>query len=89
MRCNGCGNSSLIEGDFVHSSDAGQIRFSPSGNSNLKKAFGIGSRPARCYGCLRCGNMQMAIEFSEEDMKKYQSFEGEQQRSAVEEPKLE
>lgn len=88
MRCNGCGNSSLIEGDFVHS-DGGQTRFSPSGNSNLKKAFGIGSRPVRCYGCPRCGNMQMAIEFSEEDMKKYQSFEGEQQRSAVEEPKLE
>jgi hypothetical protein len=33
--------------------------------------------------------MQLVIEFSEEDMKKYQSFEGEQPRSAVEEPKLE
>lgn len=85
MRCNGCGNSSLIEGDFVHSSDVGQTRFIPSGKSKLKSALGIGSRPVRCYGCPRCGNMQWTIEFSEEDMKKYQSFEGEQQRSAVEE----
>lgn len=89
MRCNGCGNSSLVEGDFIHSSDAGQIRFGPSGDSKLKRALGIGSRPVHCYGCLRCGNMQLAIEFSEEDIKKYQSFEGEQQRSAIEEPKLE
>ena len=38
MRCNGCGNSSLVEGDLVHSSDAGQTRFSPSGDSMLKRA---------------------------------------------------
>ena len=89
MRCNGCGNSSLVEGNFVHSDDGGQTKFSPSGDSKLKRALGIGSRPVRCYGCLRCGNMQLVIEFSEEDMKKYQSFEGEQPRSAVEEPKSE
>ncbi len=85
MRCNGCGNSSLVEGDLVHS-DGDGAKFSPSGDSKLKRALGMGSRTVRAFGCPRCGNLQLAVEFSEEDMKKYQSFEGEQQRSAVDEP---
>ena len=83
MRCTGCGNPSLVEGELIHS-DGGETKFIPSGDSKLKRALGIGSRPVRAYGCPRCGNLQLAVEFSEEDIKKYQSFEGEQQPSAVE-----
>jgi hypothetical protein len=82
MHCTACGSSSLVEGDLVHSD--GDTRFSPSGDSKLKRALGIGSRPVRAYGCPRCGHLQLAVEFSEDDLRKYQSFEGEQQRSAVE-----
>ena len=83
MHCTACGSSSLVEGELVHS-DGGETKFSPSGDSKLKRALGIGSRPVRAYGCPRCGHLQLAVEFSEEDIKKYQSFEGEHQRSAVE-----
>ena len=83
MHCTACGSSSLVEGELVHS-DGEKTKFSPSGDSKLKRALGIGSRPVRAYGCPRCGYLQLAVEFSEEDIKKYQSFEGEHQRSAVE-----
>jgi hypothetical protein len=59
--------------------------FSPSDGSKLKRALGIGSRSVLAYGCPRCGHLQLAVEFSEEDLKKYQSFEGQQPPSAVEE----
>lgn len=82
MHCTACGNSSLVEGRIVYYDD--DTKFRPSGDSKLKKALGIGSRPIRAYGCPRCGHLQLAVEFSEDDLRKYQSFEGEQQRSAVE-----
>ena len=82
MHCTGCGSSSLVEGKLV--AEGMDMSFSPSGDSKLKKALGIGSRPVRAYGCPRCGHLQLAVEFREDDLKKYQSFEGEQQRSAVE-----
>ena len=85
MHCIACGGSPLVEGELVNTSDAGGTRFIPSGNSKMKRAFGLGSRPVRAYGCPRCGHLQLAVDFSEDDLKKYQSFEGEQQRSAVEE----
>jgi hypothetical protein len=83
MRCIACGSSSLVEGELVHS-DGDTTQFSPSGDSKLKRALGIGNRPVRAYGCPRCGHLQLAVGFSEDDLKKYQSFEGEHQRSVVE-----
>jgi hypothetical protein len=82
MHCTACGSPSLVEGRLVYYDD--DMKFRPSGDSKLKKALGIGSRPIRAYGCPRCGHLQLAVEFSEDDLRKYQSFEGEQQRSAVE-----
>ena len=84
MQCIACGGSSLVEGELVNASDGGTSKFIPSIKSKLKRAFGLGARPVRAYGCPRCGHLQLAVEFSEGDLKKYQSFEGEQQRSAIE-----
>jgi hypothetical protein len=36
------------------------------------------------YVCPRCSHLQFAVDFSEDDLKQYQRFEGEQQRSASE-----
>lgn len=85
MHCSACGNSSLVEGELI-CSDADTTKFTPTGQSKLKRAFGIGGRRVRAYGCPRCGHLQFAVEFTADDLKKYQSFEGEQQRSAVEPP---
>ena len=84
MHCIACGGSPLVEGDLLNPSDGVITKFRPSGYSKLKRALGLGARPVRAYGCPRCGHLQLAVEFSEDDLKKYQSFEGEQQRSAVE-----
>jgi hypothetical protein len=82
MHCSACGCSSLVEGELTHSD--GATKFTPTGDPKLKKALGLGGRTVRAYGCPRCGHLQFTIEFTEDDLKKYQSFEGEQQRSAVE-----
>lgn len=83
MHCVACGCPSLVEGEIV-TSDGGNTKFSPSDGSKLKRALGIGSRSVNAYGCPRCGHLQLAVAFSEEDLKKYQSFAGLQPPSAVE-----
>jgi hypothetical protein len=40
--------------------------------------FGVGTRGVRAYGCLHCQHLQLAVNFSEEDLQRYQRFEGEQ-----------
>jgi hypothetical protein len=40
--------------------------------------FGLGTREIRAYGCLHCQHLQMAVDFSDEDLQRYQQFEGEQ-----------
>ncbi len=82
MRCIACGNSSLVEGKIA--TEGMDMSFSPSGDSKLKKALGLSRRPVRAFGCPRCGHLQFAVDFNEDDLRKYQSFEGEQQRSVVE-----
>jgi len=86
MHCTACGNGSLVDGELVSSGDGGISKFSPTGDPKLKRTLGMGGRPVRAYGCPRCGHLQLAVEFNEDDLKKYQSFEGEQQPSVVEQP---
>jgi hypothetical protein len=81
MHCTACGSSSLVEGKVVTDGD---MSFRPSGDSKLKRALGIGRLSIHAYVCPRCSHLQFAVDFSEDDLRKYQSFEGEQQRSATE-----
>ena len=81
MHCTACGSSSLVEGKVV---TEGGMSFRPSGDSKLKRAFGIGRRPIHAYVCPRCSHLQFAVDFSEDDLRKYQRFETEQQHSATE-----
>jgi hypothetical protein len=84
MHCIACGSPSMVEGEIL-TSDGGTTMFSPSGDSKLKRVLGIGSRSVQAYGCPRCGHLQLGVKFSEVDLKKYQSFEGQQPPSAIEE----
>jgi hypothetical protein len=43
-----------------------------------KSLFGIGTRPLRAYGCVHCHHLQLAVDFTEKDLHRYQQFEGEQ-----------
>ena len=79
MKCTACGSAALIEGT-VRDSNTSVIRFYPSDVSTLKNIFGfaVGGRAVRAYGCMHCQNLQIAVEFNESDLERYQQFEGEQ-----------
>jgi len=77
MKCTACGSSSLVEGT-VRDAMGEAVRFYPSDLPSLKVAFGIGHRDVRAYGCIHCQNLQLAVDFNERDLERYQQFEGEQ-----------
>lgn len=79
MKCTACGSGALIEG-VVRDSNLSVIRFYPSDVSTLKTIFGfaVGGGAVRAYGCMHCQNLQLAVDFSESDLERYQQFEGEQ-----------
>jgi hypothetical protein len=87
MKCTSCGSTSLVEGVL---SDCDRVKFTltspttPKDTPMLRKIFGVGGRSVRAYGCTHCGHLQLAVDFRESDFDRYQNFEGEMQRSAVE-----
>ena len=83
MRCVACKSASLVEGKITYS-DLEAVKFTPVGESIFRRILGTASRPVRAYGCTHCGHLQLAIDLSEDDLSRYQSFEGEQRPSVVE-----
>jgi len=43
-----------------------------------KAVFGIGVREISAHACVHCGNLQMNVNFSDEDKQQHLKFEGEQ-----------
>jgi hypothetical protein len=77
MKCAACGSTALVEGKLI-GEDASLVGFQPSDAPWLKRIFGVGNRGITAYGCLHCQHLQLAVEFSESDLERYQQFEGEQ-----------
>lgn len=77
MKCNACGSAGMVEG-ILQGDDGSTSRFYPTDTSALRRMFAIGGRAVRAYGCVHCQNLQLAVEFDEEDLGRYQQFEGEQ-----------
>jgi hypothetical protein len=77
MKCTACSSTALVEGSIVESG-SGDVSFKPTDLPLFKSMFGIGTRPVRAYACTHCSNLQLAVEFREEDLKRYQQFEGRQ-----------
>lgn len=78
MKCFACGSTALVEGWLMDTASGGKLGFQPADMSTLKKMFGMGSSKTRAYGCIHCRNLQLTVEFNEEDTQKYQEFEGQQ-----------
>ena len=74
MKCVACGSSALVEGTMIDNSSG----FKPKELSFWRTMFGVGTREVRAYGCIHCQHLQLAVSFSEEDLQRYQQFEGEQ-----------
>lgn len=78
MKCVACGGASLVEGEAVDMRGGKMGSFKLSGVPNWKSTFGVGIRGVRAYGCVGCGHLQFAVDFSDEDLRRYRQFEGEQ-----------
>jgi hypothetical protein len=78
MNCSACGSSALVSGTILETSGGGVVAFKADEVSTLKSMFGIGYRKVQAYGCVHCGHLQLAVEFTDEDRKRYQQFDGEQ-----------
>lgn len=71
MKCVACGSSALVEGTLIDNASG----FKPKESSAWKSMFGVGAREVRC---IHCQHLQLAISFSEQDLQRYQQFEGAQ-----------
>jgi len=78
MKCVACGGEGLAEGTLASGSGTDAVRFMPADSSHWKKFLGLGSKPVRAYGCVHCGHLQLAVEFEEEDLRRFLEFEGQQ-----------
>lgn len=68
----------MVPGTLLDSGDGGKPSFKLDEVPAWKSLFGVGTRPIRGYGCVHCGHLQLAVDFSEKDKHRYQQFEGEQ-----------
>jgi hypothetical protein len=78
MKCVACGGEGLVGGVLASGSGTDDVRFRPADSSYLSKFLGLGSKTVRAYGCVRCGHLQLAVEFNEEDLRRFLEFEGQQ-----------
>ena len=78
MNCLACGSSALVTGTVFDNSSGGTTVFKLDDVSIWKSMFGVGTRKIRAYGCVHCQHLQLAVDFSEKDLLRYQQFEGEQ-----------
>ena len=76
MKCVACGSSALVEGTLIDNSSG----FAPKESSIWKSMFGVffGTRAVRAYGCVQCQHLQLAVDFTAQDLQRYQQFEGKQ-----------
>jgi hypothetical protein len=68
----------LVEGTLMDNAGGGTSLFKPKETSIWKSLFGVGTREVRAYGCVHCHHTQLAVNFSEKDLERYQQFDGEQ-----------
>ena len=78
MKCLACGSEAMVSGSVQVVSDGGSIVFRLDNVPMWKSMFGVGSRKVRAYGCVHCQHLQLAVDFTEKDLLRYQQFEGEQ-----------
>lgn len=78
MKCVACGGEGLVAGVLASSSDASDVCFRLADSSIWSKLLGRGSKTVRAYGCVRCGHLQLAVEFDEKDLRRFLEFEGQQ-----------
>jgi len=78
MKCVACGSEALVEGSVMEAGSGSAVVFSPKDVPRFKSMLGIGMRAVRAYGCVHCRHLQLAVDFDDKDLERYQAFEGQQ-----------
>ena len=78
MKCLACGTEPMVSGTLLDGSSGGTTAFKLDDVPIWKSMFGVGTRKVRAYGCVHCQHLQLAVDFTEKDLHRYQQFEGEQ-----------
>jgi len=78
MECVRCGAAAMIDGSLMEGSGGGNVLFCPDETSYLKRILSSGTRKIKAYACLHCSHLELMVEFTEKDRKKYQEFDGPQ-----------
>ena len=78
MECVRCGATAIIEGSLMEASGGRSVSFLSNEGSYLMRIFGGGSRKINAPACLHCSHLELTIEFTEKDRKRFQEFDGPQ-----------
>lgn len=78
MNCIACDSTNLIEGQILDEAGGKLVNFKPLEVSMWKAVFGIGVREITALACVHCGNLQLNVNFSDEDKNRYLQFDGQQ-----------
>ena len=78
MECVRCGATAMVDGSLMEGSSGGDVLFVPDSVSYFKRILAIGNRKTKAFACLHCSHLELMVEFTDRDRKKYQDFEGPQ-----------
>jgi hypothetical protein len=78
MKCLACGSEALVKSTVLDTTGGAPPAFKLDEVSTWKSMLGIGTRSIRAYGCLHCQHLQLAVDFTKKDLRRYQQFDGEQ-----------
>ncbi len=71
MKCVACGSTALVKGMLLDNAGGRTAIFKPDEVSTWKSLFGVGTPEVRAYGCIHCQHLQLAVDFSEDDLERY------------------
>jgi hypothetical protein len=78
MECVRCGTTATVEGSLMEMTGGGGVSFLSKDTSFFKNIFGSGTRKITAHACLHCCHLELTVEFTEKDRKRYQEFDGPQ-----------
>lgn len=68
----------MTEGSLMETGGGGSVAFVSKEGSCLKHVFGGTSRKITAFACLHCSHLELMVEFTDKDRKRYQEFDGPQ-----------
>ena len=78
MECVRCGATEIVEGSLMDTGAGGGVAFLSADTTYFKQIFGAGSRKVLAYACVHCSHLELMVEFTDKDRKRYQEFNGPQ-----------